>query len=89
MKSPRPKIHLIDVDEPLFAFRDLVMRCETVIHNAEVKYMVEAELSIYVMPPPGMCTKCWDNPPIGDEARRYEYGLVEAQEKLNRESEEN
>jgi hypothetical protein len=40
MKTPRPKIHLIDVSEPLLGFHNLVMRCEHVLTQAEIIWMV-------------------------------------------------
>lgn len=80
MKPTRPKIHILDVDEPLFAFRDLVCRCHIVLHNAEVKYLVQQDVRECMLAPIGMCQACWEDAPTGDRERRYEYGLVEAQE---------
>ena len=84
MKPTKPRIHLLDVAEPLFAFRDLTVRCGVTLHNAEVKFMVEQDIATCMLPPMQTCMKCWDAAPETAEAkRRYEYGLVEAQEARN------
>lgn len=80
MKPTRPKIHIIDVSEPLFAFSDLIVRCGIQLHNAEVKYMVSDDLADCLTLPIGTCLKCSDMEPAGEYERRYIYGLVEAQE---------
>lgn len=83
MRQPRPKIHILDHDEPLFTFRNLTCRCGITLLNAEVKFMVESDVADCMLSPIGSCTTCLDAKPEGEEKRRYEYGLVEAQEARN------
>ena len=91
--SKRPKIHLLDVSEPLLAFHDLQMRCGAVLHTAVAKFM-EAEDLPNVMKPStapmkisGICIKCMGLPPQGADKRQYVYGLQEGEEAKQEESE--
>lgn len=94
MKSP--KIHLLDVDEPLLAYCNLVMRCGVVLPQAEFRWAFNLESLQYRQelairaaggddPEEGpefrnICTRCVKAEPIGDERRKYMYGLVNAME---------
>jgi hypothetical protein len=79
-----PRVHMLDAAEPLFAFRDLVCRCETILHNAEVKLMGSADMREHMIAPFGICMACYRAEPerAGDQ-RSYVYFLVEAQEERN------
>ena len=87
MKPPRPKIHILDCEDPLFAFRDLAVRCQTVLHNAEMKMSASSDMQEYLMFPMGTCLECLDAAPVGDDKRHYIYFLVEAQEEKHFQSE--
>lgn len=78
MKSPRPKIHLLDVDDPLLAYHQLVMRCGVTLRNAVPKFMAAEDMPIPL--PVGTCLRCLKNFPEAVDQRKYCYGLVEAQE---------
>lgn len=43
MKSPTPKIHLLDVHEPLVSFSELEMRCGAILENAQNEFMVSGD----------------------------------------------
>lgn len=86
MRPPRPRIHLLDLDEPLLAFRDLVCRCQAVLKNAQPEFMaVNPELTFELMELLALrlCTECRKREPVGADKRRYCYGLVEGQEERN------
>jgi len=78
MKEPRPKIHLLDVSDPLENWSGLVVRCGRVLNNAHAEFMfVEG----YDLPFQTLrsCSRCWALEPAGEEKRHYVYGLVEGQ----------
>lgn len=81
MKTPRPKIHLLDVSEPLLSYFGLVCRCGITLKNAQPKFMwtedIAKELNV---PLPGVCRDCQHLRPADEDKRTYVYGLVEAQE---------
>ncbi len=91
MRNPRPRIHLLDVDEPLLAYCNLIVRCNLTIRNAAPEFMVSetaadsAELCIPTRF--DECLKCKQSKPTGGEKRHYVYGLVEAQEEKDSERE--
>ena len=76
MKEPRPKIHLLDVSEPLETWSGLIVRCGKVLQNAHAEFMfVEGyDLPVQTI---RSCSRCWALEPAGEEKRRYVYGLVE------------
>ena len=43
MRVPRPKIHLIDVPEPIVGFKDLRARCGVVVTNGELIFAYTAD----------------------------------------------
>ena len=88
MKPPRPKIHLLDVDEPLFAFHNLIVRCGATLKNAEMKFSAAHDMSEYLLTPLGTCLQCIKEAPTLEAERHYLYGLVEAQEEKHFQSEE-
>jgi hypothetical protein len=80
MKSPRAKIHLLDVDEPLLAYHNLIVRCGLQLFQAEPKFMWTEDVSDDFRLPLGTCKACMEIPFTGEEARHYCYGLIEGQE---------
>jgi hypothetical protein len=86
MKPPKPKIHLMDVSEPLLCFSGLVMRCGAVLHSAEMVYARAVGEPVDVNRI-GYCTECLMKPPSGEAKRTYEYGLREKEKKGETESE--
>ena len=88
MKLPRPKIHILDCEDPLFAFRDLVCRCGITLHNAEIKISAAQDMSECVLVPPGTCLECRQAEPVGEATRMFIYFLVEAQEEKDYRTEE-
>ena len=88
MKTPRPHIHLLDVDEPLLAYCNLVMRCGLTLKNAQPKFMFTEDVARALnVPLRGVCSKCIRLYPAPADKRTYCYGLVEAQEERNAEEE--
>jgi hypothetical protein len=88
MKSPRPKIHLLNVHESLLSFHELQMRCGVVLKNAIPKFMRSEDLRCEITLPIGICRKCLDAQPEAMEGSYYEYGLVEGEEEKRLEGEE-
>jgi len=43
MKPPRPKVHLLDVSEPLLAYHNLICRCGITLRNAQPKFMLSQD----------------------------------------------
>jgi hypothetical protein len=88
MKSPRAKLHLLDVDEPLLAFHDLECRCGIVLHSAVPKFMEATDLPETVRPTNwpsllGICSTCLKAEPRNAFSKRlYTYGLVEGEESM-------
>lgn len=80
MKSPRPKIHLLDVSEPLLAYHEIEMRCGVVLKNAQPKFMFSHDVRHEVSLPLGLCRKCMEKAPVISDDPYYHYGLVEAEE---------
>lgn len=84
MKQPKPKLHLLDVSEPLLAYHNLIVRCGKTLRNAEPLYMVDRELLADISRPNWMiCKECRLIMPDSGESSRYEYGLREAEEGLH------
>lgn len=88
MKQPRPRIHLLDVEESLLGFHGLTMRCGVELRNAKPKFMLTEELVQTHLPLIGTCQDCQSREPDAAAKRRYVYGLVEAQSAQDAESEE-
>jgi hypothetical protein len=85
MKPTRPKIHLIDVDDPLLVFCGLRMRCGAeILHAAPVFMLTEGIATIW---PAQTCQRCIHLAPVGWDKRHYLYGLVEAQAEKWRQAE--
>jgi hypothetical protein len=78
MKTPRPKIHIKDVDSPLTSYCNIEGRCGEVLKNAEPKFMFSEDMTKYAMIP-GICRRCAVLP---GAKTGYLYGLVNAQEIL-------
>ena len=87
MRSPRPKIHLIDVAEPLLCFCRLLCRCGQEIRNAEMVFGIGMDECAPFTFPIRTCRECLTKSPQGDDRRRYVYGLIEAEEALHMEAE--
>lgn len=90
MKQPRPKIHLLDCDEPLLGFHGLLVRCGLTLQNATPQFMVteEANAGAKDVLFRGGCRKCVELEPAADAKRTYIYGLCEGQSAKDAESEE-
>jgi hypothetical protein len=88
MRPPRPRIHLLDTDEPLLAYHELIVRCGLVLKNAEPKFMWAEDVSEAFRVPLGTCRSCMELPQTGENARHYCYGLVEGQAAMNEEDAE-
>jgi hypothetical protein len=94
MKSPRPRLHLLDVDEPLLAFHDIECRCGIVLHSAVPKFMEATDLPEAVRPTNwasllGICSTCLDAAPRSEASQRlYTYGLLEGEESMRESVEE-
>jgi hypothetical protein len=83
MKTPRPKIHLIDVSEPLLGFHNLVMRCEHVLTQAEIIWMVRDDYATALPSEQAgqLCRKCIrDVVPYASSGRVYSYACIEGAE---------
>lgn len=82
MKTPKPRVHLIDIAEPLLAFRQLSVRCGLTLQNAAPQFMLtkEANFDAKYALFRGICRECVDAEPTPEAKRSYIYGLVEAQE---------
>src|SRR5713226_790171 len=85
MKTPAPKIHLLDVDEPLVCFNGLKVRCGLELAHAETRYMfgnsgdAMADMSDRLWMQ--TCKECMRLPPATpEEKRKYLYGLIEGME---------
>jgi hypothetical protein len=86
MKSPRPRICLIDTAEPLLCFNGLVMRCGKILSQAEIVWMVRDDYRDFGMNPEyssQLCRRCWEagaepEPVPGEKS--YSYACVEGQE---------
>jgi hypothetical protein len=84
MKTPAPKIHLLDVDEPLVCFNGLKVRCGVELAHADTRYMfgegaTEDDISerLWIQ----TCKDCWNLPPANAaDKRKYVYGLMESHE---------
>lgn len=88
MKERAPRIHLLDVAEPLLGFHGLIVRCGIELRNAKPKFQIIEELSENFFLPLTTCTKCRTLVPIGEDKRHYLYGLIEAQAGQDAEAEE-
>lgn len=94
MKTPKSKVHLLRVDEPLLAYFQLTVQCEIVLRNAIPVFMESDEM------PPGtkpseyplrlrICHKCLAAAPQSDSDKRtYLYGLMEAEESKHSQEEQ-
>ena len=83
MRPPRPKIHMIDVSDPIFSFHNLIVRCQVTLRNAEVKMMAASDTAENCLPPIGICKKCLgEYQPTGEALKTtyYTYWLVEGEE---------
>lgn len=87
MKTPAPKIHLLDIDEPLLAFSNLTVRCGIVLQNAKCRFMRAEEMRIDMPIPFGVCHRCQRIIPEKTDKREYLYGLIEGQAARDLESE--
>jgi hypothetical protein len=95
MKSKTNLLHLIDLDEPLDSFNNLVMRCGITIKCGEAKWMFADEFK-----PPmgegveepeylrGVCRACICLEPVGEDKRSMLYGIVEKRKPQSEESED-
>jgi hypothetical protein len=88
MKSPHPKIHLIDTDEPIIGWYRLIMRCGTELRNAKPKFQITEDLNEHFNMPLTVCRECLQLGPAGEAKRHYLYGLVEGQAGQDAEAEE-
>ncbi len=79
MKPPSPKLHLLDVSEPLLSFSNLEMRCGIVLKNARMMFGRVEELKAEMSLPFNVCIKCLQLNPPPSEKREYLYGLIEAE----------
>ena len=81
MKFPRPKIHILDVSDPILKYENLASRCGVVIKNGKPEFMYgEDTPRVYQI---GTCGKCICLPPQIQASPRYEYGVREAEEALH------
>lgn len=82
MKTPKPRIHSMDVpDAPLTQYQNLTMRCGVILRNAELNSCVVEgvpQISQY-----GECRHCTAIPPLRLERKTWFYKFVEAQESLD------
>lgn len=85
MKARAPRIHLLDVSEPLTKYTEVTVRCGEILKDALPKFMFE----FGVMGGPAYlplmtCRKCLSAPmgEVEPEKIVYLYGLVNAQETL-------
>lgn len=86
MRSRRPRIHLLDVSDPVDTWSGLIVRCQRVIRNGKPKFMAESSYQNWLVLPLNTCRKCVGLPP-GLTPEQFEkphfmYGVVEAQEEL-------
>lgn len=84
MKAPKPKLHVINVSEPLLCFNGLVMRCGLELKEAEIVWMVRedhwADISFHGLIASRFCKACWYPKLEQSTDRRYSYACVEAAE---------
>ena len=81
MKIPRPRIHLVDVCDPLLNYSDLTGRCGANIAHGEPKFMfTEDSPRVYQV---GTCRHCILGGVSVSKGKRYEYGIMEAEEALH------
>jgi len=84
MKPPRPKVHLLDVSEPLLAYHNLICRCGITLRNAQPKFMLSQDWIVKRFSTiDGICSNCAQDEPTADDKRHYVYGLCEGQEERN------
>lgn len=79
MKPVRPKIHVIDLAEPLLCFSDLIPRCGVTVKHAEPVFMLAEDEGIVFTFPMRTCMTCLRQEPKGESKRQYVYGICEAE----------
>jgi len=84
MKETAPKLHLIDVDEPLQCFSGLIVRCGLTIAHGEAKWMLSEDFHSMVKIESGdfqrgVCRACIFLEPVGDAKRSMLYGIIDKQ----------
>lgn len=77
MRPPYPKVHLLDVADPLLCFVSLTARCGARIEQARCVFMVSGQVSDEMELPRATCPDCRDMVPAGDELRHYVYGIAD------------
>jgi hypothetical protein len=93
MKPTTPKLHLVDVSEPLLVFSGIVARCEKVIQQGRMEIGVSSNV-LSERPteqeffPAGTCRACLKIGPIIPEGAKlyYTVGLVDIREEIACES---
>jgi hypothetical protein len=86
LRQARPKIHLLDTDEPLVGFFCLLVRCGAELRNAKPKFHITEDMRENFNMPLTVCRDCLRlDPPMTDK-RVYLYGLTEAQSAQDAES---
>lgn len=76
MKPHTPRVHLLDVAEPLLTFCNLRVRCGKTIANAEMRFALhEEDLTEHDDLPIATCGECILLPPEREFRRVYIYGI--------------
>lgn len=88
MRASRPRIHLLDVSEPLLGFHSLICRCGVELRNAKPKFQLVEDLAENFLMPMTVCKVCRTLGPSAGEKRHYLYGLIEGQAGQDAEAEE-